>query len=173
MLGPMAGPIRSLDDLARKGFDLNIKCPCGKYERTIPIAEVRAAFRERGRSEEWHDAHRRWRCAWCGSRVERVKLAAYPATPPQALAVIRQASLPGRTPQPTRQEVQDALLALPPNTPLAAIQGFWRDYIDAENPIPANRASALQSNLTAILRALGRYHDEEAPHLIAWKFGDR
>ena len=44
----MVGPIRSLDDLPRKGFDLNVKCPCGKYERTIPIAEIRALFRERG-----------------------------------------------------------------------------------------------------------------------------
>ena len=129
-------------------------------------------FRERKRSEEWEAAHRRWRCAWCGSRIERVKLAAYPVAPPEALAVIRQASLPGRQPQPSRQEVQDALLALPPNTPLAAIQGFWRAYIeDAE--IPAGRASAMQSNLTAIERALGRYYDEEAPRLIAWKFGDR
>ena len=168
----MAGPIRTLDDLARKGFDLNVKCPCGKYERTIPIAEVRALFRARKRSEDWQAAHRRWRCAWCGSRIETVKLAAYPATPPEALAVIRQAALPGREPQPSRQAVQDALLALPSNTPLAAIQGFWRAYIeDAE--IPAGRASEMQSNLTAILRALGRYHDEEAPRLIEWKFGPR
>jgi hypothetical protein len=82
----MAGPIRSLDDLARKGFDLNIKCPCGKYERTIPIAEVKAAFRAAGRSEEWRTAHKRWRCAWCGSRVD-VRLAAYPAAPPEALKI--------------------------------------------------------------------------------------
>ena len=54
----MAGPIRSLDDLARKGFDLNVKCPCGKYERTIPIVEVRALFRERKRPEDWEAAHR-------------------------------------------------------------------------------------------------------------------
>ena len=27
--------------------------------------------------------------------------------------------------------------------------------------------------LTAIPRALGRYHDEEAARLIAWKFGER
>lgn len=169
----MVGPIRSLDDLARKGFDLNVKCPCGKYERTIPIAEVRALFRTRKRSEEWQAAHRRWLCAWCGCRVARVKLAAYPAAPPEALAVIRQASLPGREPQPSRQAVQDALLALPSNAPLAEIQGFWRAYIDQDNPIPANRSSALRSHLTGIEQALGRYHDEEAPRLIAWKFGDR
>ena len=167
----MAGPIRTLDDLARKGFDLNVKCPCGKYERTIPIAEVRALFRALGRSEDWEAAHWRWRCAWCGGRVARVKLAAYPATPPAALEVIRRASL-GRDPQPTRQEVQDALLALPPNTPLPEIQGFWRSYIDVDNPIPANRASGLHSHLTAIERALGRYHDD-APHMIEWKFGRR
>jgi hypothetical protein len=168
----MAGPIRSLDDLARKGFDLNVKCPCGKYERTIPIADVKAAFRAAGRSQEWRTAHRRWRCAWCGSRVD-VRLAAYPAAPPEALEVIRQAALPGREPQPSRQAVQDALLALPSNTPLAAIQGFWQAYLDGNDPIPASRASALQSHLTAILRALGRYHDEEAPRLIEWKFGER
>ena len=168
----MAGPIRTLDDLARKGFDLNVRCPCGKYERTIPIAEIRAAFRAVGRSEDWQDAHRRWRCAWCGSRLERVRLAAYPAAAPAALEVVRAAALPGRQPQPSRQEVQDALLALPPNTPLAEIQAFWRAYIDDGEPIPANRVSALQSSLTAILRALGRYHDEEAPRLIAWKFGE-
>jgi hypothetical protein len=69
--------------------------------------------------------------------------------------------------------VQDALLALPSNTPLAAVQGFWRAYIDEGNPVPANRASALQSSLTAILRALGRYHDEEAPQMIEQKFGVR
>ena len=166
----MAGPIRTLDDLARKGFDLNVKCPCGKYERTIPIAEVRALFRKLKRSEAWRDAHRRWRCAWCGSRVD-VRLAAYPAAPPGALDVIRAAALPGRQPQPSRQEVQDALLALPDNTPLAAIQEFWRAYVDDDNPIPANRASTLQSSLTAILRALGRYHDDDARHLIEWKFG--
>ena len=167
----MAGPIRSLDDLARKGFDLNVKCPCGKWERTIPIAEVRAAFRKVGRSEAWHAAHLRWRCAWCGSRVDRVKLAAYPSAPPEALEVIKQAALPGREPQPSRQAVQDALLAMPPNTPLAAIQAFWRAYLDDENPIPASRASAMQSSLTGILRALGRYHDEDAARLITWKFG--
>jgi hypothetical protein len=44
----IAGPIRSLDDLARKDFDLNVKCLCGKYERTIPIAKVRSAFRAAG-----------------------------------------------------------------------------------------------------------------------------
>jgi hypothetical protein len=166
----MAGPIRSLDDLARKGFDLNVKCPCGKWERTIPIAKVRALFRERGRSEDWADAHRRWKCCWCGSPVRRVKLAAYPAAPPGALDVIRQASLPGRQPQPTRQEVQNALLALPSNTPLADIQGFWRCYNDNE-AIPAGRASMMQSHLTGIERALGRYRDDEAAHLIEWKFG--
>jgi hypothetical protein len=47
----MAGPIRSLDDLACKGFDLNVTCRCGKYERTIPIAEARAMFRAHERSE--------------------------------------------------------------------------------------------------------------------------
>jgi hypothetical protein len=160
----MAGPIRSLDDLARKGFDLNVKCPCGKYERTIPIAEVRAAFRAAGRSEAWHGANKRWRCAWCGSRVD-VRLAAYPAAPPEALEVIKQAALPGRQPQPSRQAVQDALLALPSNTPLSAIQSFWRAYTD-DPEIPASRVSAMQSSLTAILRALGRYHDEEARQLI-------
>jgi hypothetical protein len=167
----MVGPIRTLDDLARKGFDLNVKCPCGKYERTIPIAEVRAAFRKPGRSEQWHSANKRWRCACCGGRVD-VRLAAYPAAAPEALQLIKQAALPGRQPQPSRQAVQDALLALPRNTPLAAIQGFWLAYIE-ETEIPAGRASTLQSNLTAILRALGRYHDDEAAHLIAWKFGDR
>ena len=101
-----------------------------------------------------------------------MKLAAYPATPPEALAVIRQAALSGREPQPSRQAVQDALLALPTNTPLAAIQAFWRAYVE-DPEIPAGRASAMQSSLTLIERALGRYYDHEAPQLIAWKFGDR
>jgi hypothetical protein len=39
--------------------------------------------------------------------------------------------------------------------------------------IPAGRASALQSNVTLIERALRRYHDHEAAQPIAWKFGDR
>ena len=82
-------------------------------------------------------------------------------------------SIRPRQPQPSRQEVQDALLALPFNTPLAAIQGFWRAYIDMDCRIPANRASALGSHLIAILRALGRYHDDEAKWLIEQKFGDR
>ena len=87
--------------------------------------------------------------------------------------MIRHAALPGREPQPSRQAVQDALLALPSNTPLAEIQGFWLAYTDEDDPIAANRASALQSTLTGILRALGRYHDDEAPQMIVWKFGDR
>ena len=165
----MVGPIRSLEDLAREGFDLNVKRPCGKYERTIPTAEVRAMFRARKRPEDWQDAPKRWRCSWCGSRVARVKLAAYPAAPPEALAVIRQAALPGRDPQPSRQEVQDALLALPANAPLADIKGFWRAYIE-DDKIPAGRASSLQSHLTAIERALGRHHDD-APQMIERKFG--
>ena len=81
--------------------------------------------------------------------------------------------MPSRDPQPSRQAVQDALLALPPNAPLAAIQGFWQAYIDTDCRIPANRASALGSHLNAILRALGRYHDDEAKWLIEQKFGDR
>jgi hypothetical protein len=120
---------------------------------------------------DWQSASKRWQCAWCGRRVD-LKLAAYPAPPPEALEVIRQAALPGREPQPTRQEVQDALLALPSNAPLIAIQGFWRAYLE-ETDIPASRAAVMQSNLTAILRALGRYHDEEAQWLIEQKFGCR
>jgi hypothetical protein len=58
------------------------------------------------------------------------------------------------------------------NAPLAEIQGFWRAYIDADNPVPANRAPGLHSHLTGIKRALSRYHDD-APHMIEWKFGQR
>jgi hypothetical protein len=65
----MAGPIRSLDDLARKGFDLNVTCPCGKYDRTIAITEVRRLFRLLRRSEDWSGAHRRWRCSWLRSAL--------------------------------------------------------------------------------------------------------
>jgi hypothetical protein len=68
--------------------------------------------------------------------------------------VIRQSALPGRQPQPSLQAVQDALLALPSNTPLAAKQGFWRAYIE-ETDILSSRVSAMQSNLTAILRPRG------------------
>jgi hypothetical protein len=77
--------------------------------------------------------------------------------------------LPGRQPQPSRHAVQDALLALPPNTPLAAIQGFWRAYLE-DGGLPAGRVSAMQSGLSAIRRALGHCHDDEAAHLIDWKF---
>ncbi len=85
--------------------------------------------------------------------------------------MIRRASL-RHPPHPTREEVQDTLLALPPNTPLAEIQGFWRAYLDEDNPVLANRSSALHSHLTGIERALGRHHDD-APHMIEWKFGCR
>ena len=132
---------------------------------------MKAAFRAAGRSEEWRPADKRWRCVWCGSRVD-VRLAAYPAARPDALDVIRAAALATRQPQPSRQEVQDALLALPSNPPLLAVRSFWRAYID-DPVIAQSRTLALQSTLAAISRALGRYHDEKAPRLIAWKFGDQ
>jgi hypothetical protein len=56
----MAGPIRTLDDLARKRSDLNVTCQSCGHSRTIPIAEARSMIRARGRSAHWDDL-------WSGS----------------------------------------------------------------------------------------------------------
>src|SRR6266851_3344954 len=84
----MAGPIRSLDDLARKGFDLNVTCKACGYSRTIPIEDARLMLHARGWSDAWEGVARRFRCSWCGAR-RRAKLAAYVRTPPGALEVLR------------------------------------------------------------------------------------
>src|SRR4051812_44109076 len=97
----MARPIRSLDDLARKGFDQR-QMPVRQIRADHPKSRGAAMFRARKRSEDWQDAPQRGRCAGCERGLATVKLAAYPATPPEALAVIRQAALQGRERQPSR-----------------------------------------------------------------------
>jgi hypothetical protein len=122
----MAGPIRSLDDLARKGFDLNVSCPCGRYDRTIAIAEVRRLFRLLRRSEDWSGAHRRWRCSWCGKRCRTVVLRAYPSPPPGVLETLREAASRAMSEPVDTPAVQDVLLELGHLIGNENVQGFWK-----------------------------------------------
>ena len=64
----MAGPIRDLDDLSRKGADLRITCrDCG-HSRSAAIWDVQRIFRNRMWSTDWTQVARRFRCRKCGSK---------------------------------------------------------------------------------------------------------
>ncbi len=64
----MAGVVRYISDLERKGVDLFVKCQDCDHSRTISVARVVAMFRARGWSDDWYGAVKRFRCRECGSK---------------------------------------------------------------------------------------------------------
>jgi hypothetical protein len=167
----MVGPIRTLEDLARKGFDVNATCLSCRYTRTIPIAEVRRLFRERRRPESWRGAEKRWRCSWCGHRGD-VELRAFLAAPAGALEVLREAVMIANRQPVQTYDVRQALDALEPVLSDAAeAEAFWQAAGLMDGPA-AGRAASLGHHLIRLERQLGR-HNDDAPLRIEQKFGRR
>ena len=64
----MAGPIRDLDALARKGADVRLSCrDCGEA-RSVAVWDGQRVFRDRVWWTDWSQVARHLRCRKCGSK---------------------------------------------------------------------------------------------------------
>ena len=165
----MVGPIRSLDDLARKGFDLNVECQSCGYSRTIPIAEARQMVRGRNWSDSWAGLWKRFRCSWCGAK--RAKLRAYPAADSDALNVLREAADRANRETVATAAVRAALDRVAPLVGRDRIEAFWEAAGSDCGPA-AGRAASVRTALLGIEMQLGR-HNDDAPQRIEWKYRPR
>lgn len=166
----MVGPIRSLDDLARKGFDLHVECRSCGYARTIPIAQVRQMFGHRIMSAPWSTLWRRFSCSWCGAR-RRAKLSAYPAADDGALEALRAAAERSNRETVATPAVRAALDRLAALVGGDLVERFWREAACDVGPA-AGRAVSVGTALLGIEQKLGR-HNDDAPQRIEWKYRPR
>lgn len=69
----MAGVVRWLEDLSRKGAYLLILCQACGHDRTVPIGHALDILSRRRWSTDWWDAHRRFRCRKGGSGGDQAR----------------------------------------------------------------------------------------------------
>jgi DNA-directed RNA polymerase subunit RPC12/RpoP len=124
----MAGVVRSIEDLSRKGADLLIRCHACGHDRTVPIHQALDIFRRRLWSTDWWAAHRRFRCRKCGSKDIKLDADFYGHAVrrqrrPAVLAAVEETLRPGLKPPP-------------PSVPLAE----WNRATEAERKRLVDRA---------------------------------
>ena len=101
----IAGVVRWLEDLSRKGADLAIQCRACGHDRTVAIGHALDIFCRRRWSTDWWDAHRRFRCRKCGSKDVKLDADLYGHAlrrqrTPAKLAVVEERLRPGLRPPP-------------------------------------------------------------------------
>ena len=127
---PVAGPVKSLEQLSAKGADLTVRCRACGHDRTVPIEQALAIFRRRGWPTDWERVAVRFRCRTCGGKQAELGVSFY-------AYALRHQQVRGRPAlAAVPEQLRPGLRPPPPGVPIAE----WNRASEAERKKMVERA---------------------------------